>query len=753
MSYFPDTASGIGISALTDAGVLSLTDRDALNRAGTDYSTSMAARITLMRKTPAGSRTTALPAVLTATDNDKNVVLTGTAGTLGVDGTVADGFRCYLLNTASGAATLSGISGLPSATTTVPEGAFATIFMAAATVYAEIESATGVSSGSSGATSATSYTLVESVSSGTIGTAYTVTVVPVGGNWTSSDVITFTLTGTGTASLSNGAGGTLSGNALTPPSGQATSCTVLVTPSLAGTIIVTSTNVGGLTDPSAVTYTGSASSGSGSSVSSGYPTTPSGTTLLARWDPSASGTITTGASGYPATGISQVADQNGSSNALVPGFTNPSVSTWFPTLVANEPAGLNAIGVLAGAPATGLKSTGSWLSALANGFTIYTAFVITNTPSGYTNLLQLIGSTVPGPNYSIALIGTNWYWSRWNGSANDASINGALAAAGQWNNFVLRYAGTTLDAWFNGTKVTTLISGSTIIPSQIDFGYNNENTCPFFYLGEAAVYSGAASDTDCATFASYLTSRRSSSSSSAASTGTAGTATSFAVTAAASSGTPSSALSLSLAPNGGFWPTDSITLAASGVSGSFSPATATPSAGSVAAVPVSFTPSTGGLATITATSLAGLSAPAAVYCPVFAGASGTAGTMAVTQSFGNRRPFQRDVASGNPAGFATGWNKGWGEVQLTITPSGASAGVFARLYDADSTGVTGASGTGTELTSGPVQIWGTVTAGSQSIYPNLPTSSSRTSSTGISSSAVTRPCYHGCITFAVGSVS
>ena len=154
---------------------------------------------------------------------------------------------------------------------------------------------------------------------------------------------------------------------------------------------------------------------------------------------------------------------------------------------------------------------GSWLNGLANGFTLYGAFLITNVPSGYTNLLQLVPATVPGPNYNLALNGTTWYWSRWNGSANDASINGGLAAAGHWNNFVLRYTGTTLDAWFNGTKVTAPISGATIIPTEIDFGYNNGNPCPFFYFGEAAVYSGAASDTDCATLSSYLTGKRSSS--------------------------------------------------------------------------------------------------------------------------------------------------------------------------------------------------------------------------------------------------
>src|ERR1700709_1596634 len=99
MTYNPDTAQGISATALADSGALTLADLDVINRAGVDYKTTMTQRVALFRKTPAGSRTVSFPAVLTGSDHDKNLVLTGTSGSLGVDGTVADGFRCHVINT------------------------------------------------------------------------------------------------------------------------------------------------------------------------------------------------------------------------------------------------------------------------------------------------------------------------------------------------------------------------------------------------------------------------------------------------------------------------------------------------------------------------------------------------------------------------------------------------------------------------------------------------------------------------------
>ena len=88
------TASVVGtaVTSLTDisSGTLggpAASDVDTLNRGGTDYKTTLSARATYFRKTPAGSRTVTLAsgattAALTATDNDKQVVVTGVAGSL-----------------------------------------------------------------------------------------------------------------------------------------------------------------------------------------------------------------------------------------------------------------------------------------------------------------------------------------------------------------------------------------------------------------------------------------------------------------------------------------------------------------------------------------------------------------------------------------------------------------------------------------------------------------------------------------------
>ena len=144
------TASVVGtsVTALTDisSGTLggpALSDIDTLNRAGTDYKVTLSARSTLFRRNPAGSRTINLvsgstAAVLTSTDNDKQVVVTGVAGTLSVDGTITDGFRCLIINKSGGALTLSGIAGL-GGTTFVATNSTSQVYMAASS----IEAATG----------------------------------------------------------------------------------------------------------------------------------------------------------------------------------------------------------------------------------------------------------------------------------------------------------------------------------------------------------------------------------------------------------------------------------------------------------------------------------------------------------------------------------------------------------------------------------------------------------------------------------
>ena len=124
------TVTGVALASLTDIASLggsSLTDSDIVNRAGTDYRTTLSARAALFRKTPAGSRTItfatgAATATLTSGDHDKTVVLAGSvAGSLTSDGTVTDGFRCQIINSSSSPVTFSGISTL-GATSLPPMG-------------------------------------------------------------------------------------------------------------------------------------------------------------------------------------------------------------------------------------------------------------------------------------------------------------------------------------------------------------------------------------------------------------------------------------------------------------------------------------------------------------------------------------------------------------------------------------------------------------------------------------------------------
>ena len=136
------TASVVGtaVTALTDisSGMLggpAASDVDTLNRAGSDYKVTLSARTSFFRKTPAGSRTVTLVsgsniAVLTSTDNDKQVIVTGASGTLSGDGTISDGFNCLVVNKTGSALSYSGINGLNNVTALANLGA-ARVYMAA----------------------------------------------------------------------------------------------------------------------------------------------------------------------------------------------------------------------------------------------------------------------------------------------------------------------------------------------------------------------------------------------------------------------------------------------------------------------------------------------------------------------------------------------------------------------------------------------------------------------------------------------
>ncbi len=141
------TASVVGtaVTALTDisSGTLggpAASDVDTLNRAGIDYRTTLSARSAFFRKTPAGSRTInlvsgAATATLTASDNDKQIVVTGAAGSLAVDGTITDGFRCLVINKTGSGLAYSGINGL-GGLSLLQSGGSAVVYMAASAAEA-----------------------------------------------------------------------------------------------------------------------------------------------------------------------------------------------------------------------------------------------------------------------------------------------------------------------------------------------------------------------------------------------------------------------------------------------------------------------------------------------------------------------------------------------------------------------------------------------------------------------------------------
>lgn len=247
---------GVAVSALTDisSGVLggpALSDVDTLNRAGTDYKTTLSARTALFRKTPAGSRTSTLPAVLTASDMDKLVILTGSAGSLSVDGTITDGFSCVVINTATAAATYSGITD-PTGASALPATKSTRISMGGSAVYALGPFSSG------GTAAATSFVSTQGATSGLVNLADHITLSPVGGYWPPGN-ITITTSGVA-ATLGNASGGTLNGQVVTPAFGAA-SVTLDVTPTQTGTLTISfSTTMAGLSTPGNLTYTATSSS-------------------------------------------------------------------------------------------------------------------------------------------------------------------------------------------------------------------------------------------------------------------------------------------------------------------------------------------------------------------------------------------------------------------------------------------------------------------------------------------------------------
>ncbi len=141
----------IDVASLADVSTVggpALSDLDTVNRAGADYKATLAEKVALFRRTPAGSRTVAFAsgattATLTAADHDKAIVVTGSiAGTLAVDGTITDGFRCQVINHTGSALTYSGITGLQGSAS-LPNNASCWVSFSNATVEATLPGSVG----------------------------------------------------------------------------------------------------------------------------------------------------------------------------------------------------------------------------------------------------------------------------------------------------------------------------------------------------------------------------------------------------------------------------------------------------------------------------------------------------------------------------------------------------------------------------------------------------------------------------------
>ena len=133
---------------------------------------------------------------------------------------------------------------------------------------------------------------------------------------------------------------------------------------------------------------------------------------------------------------------------------------------------------------------------------------------------------------------------------------------------------------------------------------------------------------------------------------------------------------------------------------------AIPSSGA-APIPFSFTPSAAAEIDLVATNSAGLYNPLPARLTVFAGSSGTARSLAVASQRGDHAGYQFSRLGVRPRGF--GFGNGFGPVWLNVTAiGGATDGLWVRLYDAASGNAM--VGSGTELTSGAVQVHGPISA-------------------------------------------
>jgi len=408
---------GVGINGLPDAGTLSLSDKDVVNRSGTDYSTTQSSRAAMINKTPAGEREMTLggaTATLTASDHNKNIILTGSSGgTLTGDGTMTSGFRCYVENQSLGAATygspLSGLLG----TTSLPSGAACIVRFANAGLGA-------MPIGSVSVSPATAYTTTLSAVSGTSGTPVTMSFVP-NGLWASGQTIiptVVTLAGT-FATVTNG---TLAGGVITPTPGNTNAVSVQFTPS-----------------------------------------SPAGTSGTLNSTPAAGLTNTTGALNY--TIIVVYATSYTISESATTGFVGSAVTLVMSPVGGSWPSAMTIMPAVAGISGTFSPTT---TTPTANGTNSVSCTFTPSTAGSATLSVSNTGSlTNPSSLNYTAVAAANAY--SMTESASSGNLNGTLTltftpVSGAWpSNVVLTPAVSGVTATFTPTTITTVAASTAAV--------------------------------------------------------------------------------------------------------------------------------------------------------------------------------------------------------------------------------------------------------------------------------------------------
>ena len=182
---------------------------------------------------------------------------------------------------------------------------------------------------------------------------------------------------------------------------------------------------------------------------------------------------------------------------------------------------------------------------------------------------------------------------------------------------------------------------------------------------------------------------------------------------------------------GGNWPTGggTLTFAASLAGSSTSSGTfglvPTIPAGAATPITVAFTPTTAGYHLVTASNTLGLVDFGYVGISAFSANTGTNGvTISQTTSQGytvkNDSVWERDVWKGaSGGGWSSSFANGWARIDVALTLSGATSGLFVRVFDALSVGASTAVGTGA-LLHDKVQVLGALPSGAQTVRFNLP---------------------------------